>query len=67
MFLIYLLQVAMFKIRRNVNTLRDGPFDIQGGSGILFLKIVCFPIGLKKSNVSNEVKKKVVLHSVKFF
>ena len=59
MFLIYLLQVAMFKIRENVNPLRDGPFDIQGGSGILFLKIVCFPTGPKKSNVFNEVKKRL--------
>ena len=26
---------------------RDGPFDIQGGAGNLFLKKVCFPTGAK--------------------
>ena len=47
--------------------IRDGPFDIQRGSGIFLKKIVCFPTGVK-NNVFNEVKnKKFVLHSVNLF
>ena len=29
-------------------SIRDGPFDIQGGGGLFFEKIVCFPTGVKK-------------------
>ena len=30
--------------------IRDGPFDIQGGGGLVFVlkEIVCFPTGAKK-------------------
>ena len=47
--------------------LRDGPFDIQGGLGFFEKKIVCFHTGAKKYNVFSKVKKKFVLHSVNFF
>ena len=52
----------------NVESVRDGPFDING-AGIFLKKIVCFPIGVKIiKNVFNKVKnKKFVLHSVIFF
>ena len=46
---------------------RDGPFDIRGRGWDFFeKKIVCFQTGAKKINVLNQVKKKIVFHSVNF-